>query len=119
MTTKRQIKHSAAIDAERFNNLKTKTKRTFTALLLFALLAPAAARAQEETLTLYDGPRICYDVPLNLPALRQFTRSQFVIPADNLMEMTNGTISSMKFYAKSGSSFTSDCTVYVYLMEVE
>ena len=95
-----------------------KTKTLLLALLL-ALLAPAAARAQEETLTLYDGPRICYDVPLNLPALRQFTRSQFVIPADNLMEMTNGTISSMKFYAKSGSSFTSDCTVYVYLMEVD
>ena len=46
MTTKRQIKHSAAIDAERFNNLKTKTKRTFAALLLFALLAPTAAWAQ-------------------------------------------------------------------------
>ena len=46
MTTKRQIQHSAAIDAERFNNLKTKTKRTFTALLLFALLAPTAAWAQ-------------------------------------------------------------------------
>ncbi len=46
MTTKRQIKHSAAIDAERSNNLKTKTKLTFTALLLFALLAPTAVWAQ-------------------------------------------------------------------------
>ena len=46
MTTKRQNQHSAAIDAERSNNLKTKTKRTFAALLLFALLAPTAVWAQ-------------------------------------------------------------------------
>ena len=48
MTTNRKNQHPAAIDAEKPTNLKTKTKRTAALLLM---LAPLAARAQQETLT--------------------------------------------------------------------
>ena len=103
------------------NNLKTRVigAKTLLLLLLLGLMMPLTAQAQQETLTLYDGPRFCFNVPLNIAVLSWYTKSQFVIPADNLMEMANGTISGMKFYAKPGSSYTSDCPVNVYLMEVD
>ena len=46
MTTNRKNQHPAAIDAEKPTDMKTKTRRAAALLLMLALLAPLAARAQ-------------------------------------------------------------------------
>ena len=51
MTTNRQNQHPAAIDAEKPTDMKTKTRRATALLLMLLMLAPLAARAQQETLT--------------------------------------------------------------------
>ena len=86
--------------------------------LLMALFAPWAAQAQNE-LTVYDGTITNSIVPAYMGWFDDFTRSQYVIPADDLAEMNGGTISSIKFYTNSSNvPYTSVSTVDVYVMEV-
>jgi len=88
-------------------------------LLLFALLAPWTAQAQEE-LTVYEGTNTSSYVPAYMGYFDDFSRSQFVIPAEDLDEMNGGTISSIKFYTTSQNvPYTSVSTVDVYLLEVD
>ena len=87
--------------------------------LLMALFAPWAAQAQNE-LTVYDGTTTSYYVPAYMAYFDDFSRSQFVIPADDLAEMNGGTISSIKFYTNSSNvPYTAVSTADVYLMEVD
>ncbi len=87
--------------------------------LLVALFMPWAAQAQEE-LTVYEGTATSSYVPAYMGYFDDFSRSQFVIPADDLAAMNGGTISSIKFYTtNSNVPYTSLSTVDVYLMEVD
>lgn len=96
-----------------------KQTRTLTfAVLLTLLCIPALSRAQQ-TLTVYNGTETSDHVPAYIYYWDDFTRSQFVIPADSLTAMDGGTISALTFYTnESNVPFSSLSTVDVYLKEV-
>ena len=88
-------------------------------LLLSLLLFAVGARA-DNVLTVYEGTTTNNTVPAFIYYFDDFTRSQFVIPAADLADMTGGTISSIKFYTNSDYvPYTTVSTVDVYLMEVK
>ncbi len=95
-------------------------KKKIVSLLALLIMAVTGARAQgTQTLTVYDGT----EVSNSLPALVQYfnedlTGSQIVIPATDLDAMWGGTITAMKFYTSSSSSYTTTCNVDVFLKEV-
>ena len=91
-------------------------KKTLLLILLMALLAPWAVNAQE-TLTVYDGTGTNSYVPFNGLYADYGTRSQYIIPAEELTAMAGGTITSLKFYS-SKESLSYDEGVTVYLGEV-
>ena len=71
-------------------------------------------------LTVYDGTATSQYVPAYIYYFDDFTRSQFVIPADDLAKMEGGTINSISFYTTSNSiPYTTVSKVDVYLKEVE
>ena len=73
-----------------------------------------------ETLTVYDGTVTNNRIPAYIFYFDGFTRSQFVIPAADLTEMTGSPISSMTFYTTSQNiPYTTDCPADVYLKEVD
>ena len=93
-----------------------KSKLFLTLMLL--LSAVGWARAQEE-LTVYDAVANDNHVPAYMFYWDDFTKSQFVIPAEVLTDMAGGTISSIKFYTQTDNiPYTSVSTVDVFLMEV-
>ena len=72
-----------------------------------------------ETLTVYDGTATKNTVPAYIFYFDDFTRSQFIIPADDLVEMINQPITSMTFYTDSDYvPYTTVSPADVYLMEV-
>ena len=75
-------------------------------LMLLALFAPWAVKAQE-TLTVYgDGTQTTNAyVPMFGGYFDDFTKSEFVIPAAKLEDMEGGTITSMKFYISSVATY--------------
>ena len=98
-----------------------KRKTTFLAkafLMLFAVLfSLTGARADE--LTVYDGTDNNSYIPFyGLYADTQGAASEFVIPSDDLVEMTGGTITEMKFYLKQSAAEAWTGTYQVYLNEV-
>lgn len=87
-------------------------------MMLAALMLPFASKAQN-TLTVYDGTTTSNVIPAYIFYYDDFTRSQVVIPAADLSEMSGGTISQMKFYTTASNvPYTMVSTVEVYLMEV-
>ena len=99
-----------------------KRKSLLFALLL-ALFMPWVANAQE-TLTVYgDGTQTTNAyVPMYGGYFDDFTKSEFVIPAEKLENMTGGTITSMKFYISSVSTYGNgwgNTHQVVFLKEVE
>ena len=92
-------------------------KRSLLLMTLFLALL-GGARAQSE-LTVYEGTATSNVVPAYVFYFDDFTRSQFVIPADDLTEMDGGTISSLKFYTTASNiPYTALSSARVYLMEV-
>ena len=72
------------------------------------------------TLTVYDGTETNNRVPAYVYFFDDFTRSQFVIPAADLTDMTGGTINGLKFYTNGVNiPYTTVSTVDVYLKEVD
>lgn len=72
-----------------------------------------------ETLTVYDGTVTNNTVPAYIFYFEQFTRSQFVIPAEELTEMMGTPISSMTFYTTNNNvPYTTVSPADVYLKEV-
>lgn len=100
-------------------------KKTLFFLLTLAALLPWAANAQQ-TLTVYDGLTATLTtnnyVPMYGGYFDDFTKSEFVIPAEKLSDMTGGEISAIKFYIASvgtdGSGWDNTHQV-VFLKEVE
>lgn len=75
--------------------------------------------ARAETLTVYNGTTTSQYVPAYVYYWDDFTRSECVIPASALGDMTGGTISAIKFYTTSDNiPYTSAAAAYVYLKEV-
>jgi len=94
-------------------------KKVLHLFLLAAMLLPMVARAQEE-LTVYDGTESNYYVPAYVLYWDAYTRSQFVIPAGDLQEMTGATITSLTFYTtNSDIPYTSVSEADVFLKEVD
>ena len=73
-----------------------------------------------KTLTVYEGTATNNRIPAYIYNFDNYTRSQFVIPADDLAEMIGTPISSMTFYTTgSGVPYTTVSSAEVYLMEVD
>ena len=94
-------------------------RKSLLFLLLFALLAPWAANAQE-TLTVYDeGTTTNNYVPIYGLYCDEGVKCEFVIPAEQLAEMAHGTISAMKFYLASGGYNTIEPSFTIFVKEVD
>ncbi|MBO7571694.1 MAG: fibronectin type III domain-containing protein, partial [Bacteroidales bacterium] len=91
-------------------------KVLFNVLLL--LMMAIGAVAQETTLTVCDGTTTNSYVPFNGLYADYGTRSQFVLPSEELSDMEGGSISQLTFYC-SQVSLTFDQEVTVYLKEVD
>jgi hypothetical protein len=97
---------------------KTRLARTAMTLLI-ALLTTTMAWA-EETLTVYDGTNTSGIIPFDgTYADTQGAASEFIIPSDQLENMTGGTITAMKFYISKSASEAWTGTHQVYVGEVE
>ena len=71
-------------------------------------------------LTVYEGTSTNRNVPAYIYYFDDFTRSQFVIPAEDLVEMIGTPISSMTFYTTSSNvPYTTTCSADVYLKQVD
>ena len=93
-------------------------KKSLLSLMLLCFAFFGLARAQSE-LTVYEGTTTNNVIPAYVFYFDDFTRSQFVIPADDLAEMNGGTISALKFYTTSSNiPYTAVSSAQVYLMEV-
>ncbi len=94
-------------------------RKSLLFMLLFALLAPWAANAQQ-TLTVYeDGTATSSNVPVHGLWADAYLKCEFVVPADQLAEMTAGSISQMDFYLTSPAAEAWTGTFQVFLKEVE
>ena len=72
-----------------------------------------------ERLTVYDGTVTNNKIPAYIFYFDDFTRSQFVIPAAELADMTGTTITSMTFYTTDNHvPYTTVSSADVYLKEV-
>lgn len=72
------------------------------------------------TLTVYDGTTTNNTVPAYIYYFDQFSRSQFVIPANDLAEMAGSSITSLTFYTTSSNvPYTTVSPADVYLKEVD
>ena len=90
-------------------------KLLFSVLLLLMMSIGAVA---QETLTVCDGTATNSYVPFNGLYADYGTRSQFVLPAEDLSDMEGGSISQLTFYC-SQSSLSFDQEVTVYMKEVD
>lgn len=92
---------------------------TFLSLMAMFLLLPFGARAQEE-LTVFEGTATSYYVPAYVFYWDDFSKSQFVIPADSLVDMVGATITSVKFYTTSDNiPYTSTSVADMFIKEVD
>lgn len=75
---------------------------------------------EEHELTVYEGSNTSSYIPAYILYFDEFTKSQFVIPAEDLQEMAGGSISSLKFYTTNQNvPYTTTTMAEVYLMEVD
>ena len=73
----------------------------------------------QELLTVYDGTVTNNQVPAYIYYFDEFTRSQFVIPAEDLVEMIGTPITSMTFYTTGDNvPYTTVSPAEVFLTEV-
>ena len=96
----------------------TLTTRVRAAMLLIAMLCCATGAWAQSELTVYDGSDQTSTVPFYGLYADYGTRSQFIIPAEDLSEMAGGSISKLTFYANVESA-SFDQEVTVYLKEVD
>ena len=93
-------------------------KKSLLFLLLFALMAPWAAKAQSE-LTVYDGSATNGNVPVYGWYADAYNKAEMIMPAADLDEMTGGTISKMTWYLSSPAVEAWGANYQVYLKEVD
>ena len=88
-------------------------------MLLVALCAPWAAMAQE-TLTVYENETGTNNyVPIYGLYVDEYLKCEYIIPASELEDMANGTISKMTFYLKTPATASwGNANFQVFLKEV-
>lgn len=92
--------------------------KNFLLFLMFALFCvPWAANAQE-TLTVHDGTALNSNVPVHGLWADAYLKCEMVYPQAELVDMVDGTITGMKFYASTPASEAWTGTWQVSLMEV-
>ena len=75
---------------------------------------------RSDELTVYEGTATNNHVPMYVFYFDDWTRSQFVIPAEDLAEMAGGTISALKFYTTSSNiPYTTVSPFDFYMKEVD
>ncbi len=92
------------------------------ALLLVVGLFPATmrtAKAEETELTVYDGNDTSGYVPVYGFYADAYTKSQFIIPADDLATISGYSISKLTFYASQESVSWGEAQFEVYMGEVD
>ena len=87
-------------------------------LLLFVLLIPLAMWGQE-TLTVFDGTNWSSGVPVYSYYTNAGASSQYIISADELTPLSNGTISKVTYYCTSQSVSWGNASFKVYLGETD
>ena len=89
----------------------------------FSAWSNAVSFTPIDELTVHDGTETSNRVPMYVFSMSNYTRSQYVIPAEELTAMTDNNISSVKFYLKPSIShntlYTTPYTFDIYLKEVE
>ena len=73
----------------------------------------------QETLTIHDGTTTNSYVPVYGFYADAYLKAEFVVPANDLVDMTGGTITSMKFYATQSSVSWGNANFQVFLTEVD
>ena len=96
----------------------TKFKNQVLTLLLTIAALMVGQSAWADELTVYDGTVTNGNVPAYTYYYHGYTRSQFIIPADELADMDGGTINSITFYTTSSNIPLTTSTADVYLKEV-
>ena len=87
--------------------------------LLLLLMMTIGAVAQSSTLTVNDGEETNSAVPICGYDADIYMKCEFVIPAADLVEMTYGTITSMKFYlAEPAEDSWDGANFQVFMKEV-
>ena len=76
-------------------------KKIRLSLLLLSLLLCAVGARANNVLTVHDGTATNSAVPIFGMWCDAYLKCEFVIPGDELQEMTNGTINTMTFYLSS------------------
>ncbi len=88
-------------------------------MLLMAVFVPLAMMGQSQ-LTIYeDGTATSSNVPVHGLWADAYLKCEFVVPTNQLGEMTGGTISQMDFYLTSPAAVAWTGTFQVFLMEVD
>ena len=72
----------------------------------------------QETLTVHDGTTTNSYVPVYGYYADAYLKAEFVIPANDLVDMTGGNVTSMKFYASQSSVSWGSADFQVFLIEV-
>lgn len=75
--------------------------------------------SEDIELTVFDGTSTSNVIPLYIFYFDSYTKSQYVIPAEDLVDIMGGEISAMKYYSSNTTSYTTGCEVDVYLKEVD
>ena len=96
--------------------LQNVTRKALFLLMMVLLGSTSLLRADE--LTVYDGTSTNSYVPIYGYYADCYVKSEYVIPADDLVDMDGGTIDYMKFYLSSPSAAALTGTFQVYLAEV-
>lgn len=88
---------------------QTIVKKSLLLMLLTALLMPWQSKAQE-TLTVFDGTATSQYIPMYGNYFDDYTKSECIIPASELTDMEDGTITAITFYAETVGNRTWDNT---------
>ena len=84
------------------------------------MLATLPGRAETETLTVYDGTTTSNLVPIYGYYCDAYLKCEFVIPADQLADMKNGTITGLTWYLNTPASTSwGNANFQVFVKEVE
>ena len=88
-------------------------------LFLWLSLLLCAVGARADDITINDGEATNNRVPIYGLWTDSYTRTQFIIPADDLTEMVDGTIEQMTFYSSSEAIDWGAAEFEVYITEVD
>ena len=114
------MKNSTLLHGKRNDAMNKSSRKGVKPLALVVFLLAFVGMARADEVTVYDGTTTNNYVPAYVFYFDDFTKSQYVIPANDLAEVNGGTITSVKFYTTGNNMpYTTVSTVDVYLKEVD